>query len=208
MLSDKGHVIDASVLLLFLLVNEEGLLGDLLGWPLRVPVAVYDPEDRSLPLGASPRLDMLSEVRQAVKHYEREAASGRDPESLCKVRRVDSLYEEGLLVAEAMSTQEHGLANRLQSSNTANFGLRAPLGAGSAACVAIASNRRWTIITEDSDVLVVLARLGRNQGYKHEKIRELLFRAASERLITKGAANRIHSDMVSHGFWDSVCPFP
>lgn len=49
MSSDHKHIIDTVVLLYFLLVGEEELLCTLVGTPLQVPLAVYDPEDRDLP---------------------------------------------------------------------------------------------------------------------------------------------------------------
>ena len=52
MSSDDKHIIDTVVLLYFLLVGEEELLCTLVGTPLQVPLAVYDPEDRNLPLAA------------------------------------------------------------------------------------------------------------------------------------------------------------
>jgi hypothetical protein len=77
-LSEGSHIIDTVVLMYFLLVGREALLGDLMGRPLQVPLAVYDPEDRKLQEGASPRSELLSEMRQAVRHYEAaaEAADG------------------------------------------------------------------------------------------------------------------------------------
>lgn len=208
MLSDNCHVIDTAVLLYFLLVKEEVLLGDLLGWPLRVPLAVYDPEDQTSPPGALPRSDLLSEMRQAVRHYERVAGSNGDTESLMRVSNVDTLYEEGRLVIEAMSTQEQRFADGLQGTGAAKFELRAPLGPGGAACVAIAFERRWTLITEDSDALSVLARLRPKRNYRYEQIRELLMRAANEDLITSGEANQIYTEMVSYGFWGSRPSLP
>ena len=50
MSSDGSHVLDTVVLLYFLLADEEELLGELIGWPFRVPFAVYDPEERAMPL--------------------------------------------------------------------------------------------------------------------------------------------------------------
>ena len=208
MLSDNGHIIDTAVLLCFLLVKEVTLLGNLLGWPLRVPFAVYDPEERTLLPGEPPRSDLLSEMRQAVMHYERVAESNGDTESLVRVSSVDNLYEDGRLVTEAMSAQEQRFANRMQRTSTGNSARQALLGPGGAACVAIAIERRWTLVTEDSDALRMLARLRPKQNHRSEQIRELLVRAAKRKLLTKEAANGIYAEMVSCGFWGSLFPFP
>ena len=208
MSSDESHVLDTVVLLYFLLADEEELLGELIGWPFRVPFAVYDPEERAMPLESSPQPDLLSEMRQIVRYYDNIAASTGDTESLSRVSRVDRLHDERRLVAEAMDTLEQRLADQLQGPSASQFGLQAPLGPGEAACVAIAHRRDWTLVTDDSDALKVLSGLSGDKPYRYERIRKLLVRAADERTITRDQANRIHAEMKAHGFWDSTCPFP
>ena len=208
MSSDESHVLDTVVLLYFLLADEEELLGELIGWPFRVPFAVYDPEERAMPLESSPQPDLLSEMRQIVRYYDNIAASNGDTESLWKVSRVDRLHDERRLVAEAMDPLEQRLADQLQGPYASQFGLQAPLGPGEAACVAIAHRRDWTLATDDSDALKVLSGLSGDKPYRYERIRKLLVRAADERTITRDQANRIHAEMKAHGFWDSTCPFP
>ena len=208
MSSDESHVLDTVVLLYFLLADEEELLGELIGWPFRVPFAVYDPEERAMPLESSPQPDLLSEMRQIVRYYDNIAASNGDTESLRRVSRVDRLHDERRLVAEAMDPLEQRLADQLQGPYASQFGLQAPLGPGEAACVAIAHRRDWTLATDDSDALKVLSGLSGDKPYRYERIRKLLVRAADERTITRDQANRIHAEMKAHGFWDSTCPFP
>ncbi len=208
MSSDESHVLDTVILLYFLLADEEELLGELIGWPFRVPFAVYDPEERAIPLESSPQPDLLSEMRQIVRYYDNIAASNGDTESLWKVSRVDRLHDERRLVAEAMDPLEQRLADQLQGPYASQFGLQAPLGPGEAACVAIAHQRDWTLVTDDSDALKVLSGLSGDKPYRYERIRKLLVRAADERTITRDQANRIHAEMKAHGFWDSTCPFP
>ena len=207
MSSEDEHILDTVVLLYFLLADEEELLGELIGWPFMVPFAVYDPEERVIPLESSPRADLLSEMRQAVRYYDRVAKSTGDTESLWRVSRVDRLHDEGRLVVEALELVEQPLADGLQGTDATQFGLKAPLGAGEAACVAIAHQRDWTIVTDDGDALKALDRLRPNGAYNYERIRKLLIRAAREQLITEDSANRIHAEMVSRGFWDSSPPF-
>ena len=208
MSSDGSHVLDTVVLLYFLLADEEELLGELIGWPFRVPFAVYDPEDRAIPLESSSQPDLLSEMRQIVRYYDNIAESNGDTESLRRVSGVDRLHDERRLVAEAMDPLEQRLADQLQGPYASQFGLQAPLGPGEAACVAIAHRRDWTLATDDSDALKVLSGLSGDKPYRYERIRKLLVRAADERTITRDQANRIHAEMKAHGFWDSTCPFP
>lgn len=210
MSSDRTHILDTVVLLYFLLVGEHELLLNLLGSPLHVPLAVYDPSDRSISGHASHRTDLLSEMRQAVLHYETTVLSGAAHRILLdRVRRVDRLYDKTQLTTIAMTDTESGLAARLQSRSEAlRYGLRVPLGAGEAACVAIAWERSWTIATDDSAALIALDRLHGERTYAYERIRKLLVRAADDAWISKARANDIHSEMRNVGFWDSGVPFP
>lgn len=138
----SNHIIDTVVLLYFLLVEETYLLGTLLGRPLQVPLAVYDPADRTLPPAALRRSDLLSEMRQSIRHYEHAATSGGLPNPLAAtVGYVDTLHEQGTLVPVTMTPDERLLAAKLQSSEVADYGLSVPLGAGEAACIAISYHR-------------------------------------------------------------------
>ena len=207
MSSDSRHIIDTVVLLYFLLAEQEELLVALLGHPLQAPLAVYDPEDRTLPPSARLRSELLSEMRQALRHYEGAASTGGDAESLTRVARVDALHDEGSLVAVPMTGEEQLLAARLQSSEAAEYGLRVPLGPGEAACIAISFARGWTIVTDDSDAFKVLDALHGKRVYRYERIRRLLVRAANQGLATREEVNAIHATMRAHGFWDLGRPF-
>ncbi len=207
MSSDDKHIIDTVVLLYFLLVGEEELLCTLVGTPLQVPLAVYDPEDRDLPLTAGRRAELLSEMRQAVGHYESAARLTGDDDSLSRVSRIDSLYDESRLVSVPMTPKERLLAAKLESVDALDHGVRVPLGPGEAACVAISFERDWTIATDDTDALKVLKRLHRGRHFRYERIRKLLIRAVEEGHVTREEANRLHTAMRSHGFWDTGQPF-
>ena len=207
MSSDGKHIVDTVVLLYFLLVGEEDLLCTLIGTPLCVPLTVYDPEDRDLPATARTRTELLSEMRQAVGHYESSARLTGDADSLSRVSRIDSLYDESRLVPVPMTAEERLLAARLQSDDAREYGVRVPLGPGEAACVAISFERDWTIATDDSDALKVLENLHGNRAFRYERIRKLLIRAAEEGHVTHEEANGLHAAMRSHGFWDSGRPF-
>jgi len=208
--SDQDHIVDTVVLLYFLLVDEVDLLSDLIGTPLRVPVAVYDPEDRSVPAEALRHSELLSEMHQSIRHYEVSTRTGSASSDLLdRVLRVNALYESGALTVVEMAKQEAILAARLQSrSKVADYGLRVPLGAGEAACVAIAWERGWTVTTDDEAALRVLDKLHGDRTYAYERIRKLLMRAADEDRITESSANEIHTAMRDLGFWDSGAPFP
>lgn len=214
MLSEGSHIIDTVVLMYFLLVGRETLLGDLLGRPLQVPVAAYDPEDRRPPEGTSPSSELLSEMRQAVRHYEAAAeaaveseSSDHEIESFNRIKRIDDLYGEGSLVTVAMTSEELLLAAQLQSCDASVHGLNVGLGPGEAACVAISHTRGWTIATDDADAFKVLDRLHAGHDYPYERIRKLLVRAADEGRISREEANRQHDEMRALGFWDSGQPF-
>lgn len=214
-MSEGTHIIDTVVLMYFLLAGQEGLLGRLLGWPLQVPTTVYDPDDRSPSTQTSAQPELLSEMRDVVRHYEHAAAQAEEAEpsehaaqSLHRIKRVDALHDEGRLTPVEMSASERPLAAGLVGRGAAGYGLKVPLGSGEAACVAIAYERGWTIATDDAAALQVLERLCDGQDYPYERIRKLLRRAADEGHITPSEANRLHAEMCSLGFWDSGQPCP
>lgn len=207
---DQETVLDTVVLMYFLLVGEGNLLAELLGDPLRAPRAVYDPEDRGLPEEAMRHIDLLSEMRQAVSHYETNARlSDIDPGLVDQIRHVDDLFDSGNMTVVDMSEDERAFAAALQSRDgIAGYDLRVPLGPGEAACVAIAWKRGWKIATDDTAALKVLEKLHGGHTYPYERIRKLLVRAAEMGHITKERANEIHAEMRDLGFWDSGIPFP
>jgi predicted nucleic acid-binding protein len=208
--SDEECIVDTVVLLYFLLVGEGELLLELVGDPLSVPVSVYDPGDRSLPNETFRRSDLLSEMRQAVRHYEVAArTAGSSAEVVDRVRYVDELFDQSRLTVVEMTDAEALVAARLQSRDAvAEYGLRAPLGSGEAACVAVSYERTWAIATDDDDAFKVLDGLHDDQTYAYERIRKLLIRAVEEKRITEGRTNEIHAEMRDLGFWDTGTPFP
>ena len=207
MSSEREHILDTVVLLYFLLAEREDLLGDLVTWPFRVPYAVFDPDDWTGATKPKRRPDLVSEIRQAEEYFEYAAHETGDTGATFKINKVERLYAEGLIVVEAMKPDERRLADELQGSRALRLGLRASLGPGESACIAIAYKRQWTLVTDDNDALKVLSRLHGNRNFRYERIRRLLIRAAVEGRVTEEEANRIHGSMVSYGFWDSQRPF-
>lgn len=211
MSSERRCIVDTSVLLYFLLVEKDALLLDLLANPIAVPLAVYDPDDRGLPAEALRHSDLLSEMHQAIRHYEVVARTGGQPPVLLeRVQRVHELFDSGHLHVVEMTNEELEVSADLQSrSGVRAYGLKAPLGPGESACVAIAWKRSWTIVTDDEAALVVLDRIhGGKRNYPYERIRKLLIRAGESRHITKETANLLHHQMCDLGFWDRGTPFP
>lgn len=202
-------IIDTVVLLYFMLTRREQLLLRLLGSPLRVPLVVYDPEEEGLPIPALQRAELLSEMRQAIRHYEiRARTSPADKARFERLRKIDDLHRKGLLETVSLVDDEQQLAADLQSREAiARFTVRTPLGAGEASCVAIAFRRGWTIATDDTDALTVLSELHGGGDFAFHRIRSLLIRAGNEGLVTRDESNRIHEEMRSEGFWDVGTPF-
>lgn len=208
MSSDRPTIVDTSVLLYFLLVGHDELLRHLIGEPLRCPLSVFDPADRSFSETKLVRSDLLSEFRQAIRHYEFATQLGIEPVLLERVKKVDVLYGEGSLEYVEMRDEELRFAALLQSSEGATeHGLRMPLGPGEAACQAIAWNRDWTIASDDEDALKVLDGMSGGRTYPYERVRRLLTRAAEEDRISVSEANTLHFEMQRLGFWDSTAPF-
>jgi hypothetical protein len=208
--SNFAAVVDTVVLMYFLLTEQEELLFALLGEPIGLPLSVYDPSEGEVGAASARRRDLLSEMRQVVHHYEvaqRTDKSAR--ETLLRVKRVQALIDSGRIAIIELTDAELRLAARLQDPQTTlELGLKAPLGPGEAACVAIAQGRGLVIATDDTDALRALENLQGNRDFPFERIRKLLIRAAISGLITRGDANFIHAQMREHGFWDKGQPFP
>lgn len=200
---------DTVVLMYFLLVGREELLFSLIGEPIGLPLAVYDPSENPLLDDPRRRSDLLSEMHQAIRHYA--IGSRGDPsskESLDRLCRIQDIYNTKRIQCVVLSPDEANLAAYLQSHDClTEFGLKFPLGPGEASCVAIAWLRGVCVATDDNDALHVLEQLHDHREFPHERIRRLLVRAATSALITRGDANLIHEEMRRHGFWDTGRPF-
>lgn len=207
-MSSPKSVVDTVVLRYFLLVGRADLLVTLLGAPLGVPRVVYDPDDGNAPL------DFKSELRRSVAEQRRrgsDAALERDVRELSRLRAdrlevADKLYLDGQLVVIDHTPDELGLVGQLTSpSGCKAFNLRFPLDPGEAACLAIGVQRSLVVATDDNDALKARESFASPPSY--ERIRRLLVRAVTEKLITKATANGLHDEMREHGFWDSTPPF-
>lgn len=208
------HITDTSVLMYFLLADAFELLLKLLGSPIQVPIDVYDPEDAQTENAwqrrrGKQRENIFSEVRRGIMHYDIKAAKGGSDEDLMRLRQVDTKYSEGRILPIRMRSEERNLAAALMSVKGAKkYGINSVLGAGEAACVAIAHHRKWVIATDDNGAFRVMDFLHDGRTYRYERIRKLLKRAADEGLIMKSEANRIHRVMTIKSFWDKELPFP
>ena len=202
-------VVDTVVLMYFFFVDRAELLLQLVGTPIAVPRIVFDPDDDNAPaaakseLGRSVAYQHRLAVDPARQHDERVLASVRAE----RLTRAGEMYRTGELAVIDMTEDERRTLAKLTSpTGCRKFGLKFPLQAGEAACIAIAVHRNMTIATDDSDALKALKFFPRPPEY--ERIRKLLIRAATEGFVTRDEANRIHVEMRSSGFWDSRLPFP
>ena len=208
MSSDQNHILDTGVLLYFLLAEESDLLLMLLGTPLTVPLAVYDPSEPRSSDTPAPQPGIASEMRAAIRYHEDAPNQLTLGNTSARVRIVDELYDRGDLVTTSMSTSEQEMAADLASGEITASKRRLRLAAGEAACVAIAVTRDWIIVTDDGDALRAMDAIRGTAAYPYERIRRLLTRAAAEGIITRGRANELHAEMRMHGFWDKTQPFP
>jgi predicted nucleic acid-binding protein len=116
------------------------------------------------------------------------------------------MHGRGELRVVDLDESELATFGRLTSKDgVRELGLRFPLGAGEAACVALAVSRGWVLATDDQDALTALEAL--DPGHAYERIRRLLQRAASWGLISEIEANTLHTEMRHLGFRDSDLPF-
>jgi len=203
-------VVDTVVLRYFLLVDEAELLLRLLGAPIGTPRIVYDNDE-----AAHMPEDARSEITRSISYQQRASAdAARDADARQEAARnaerlqqLEGLRGSGRLVILDMSDQELALVGRLTSpSRCKEFGLRFPLDAGEAACLAIAVERGLVLATDDADALRALGQHA--PGHPYERIRKLLIRAGDDGLCTNERANEIHREMRRLGFWDRGDPFP
>lgn len=204
-------IVDTVIAHYFLLADAFDLLLDLLGRPIYVPRVVFDPDESH---AASEAEASLSEIGRNIRYEERLArsfgASEERDRARCNGERLRSLagyVKPGGVEVADMADAELVLFGQLTASNPdPDLGLLLPLGAGEAACLAIALKRDYVVATDDSDALRALARLRPDHPY--ERIRRLLQRAAREEMLSRAEANRLHERMRALGFWDRELPFP
>lgn len=204
----SAAVLDTVVLRYFLLVGRQDLLLALLGTPLRVPRVVFDPDDEKAPEASS------SEISRSV-WFQEQVAKGRGrlrgareqaARNAQRLRAIRTMHANGEVSVVDLTDAELGLFGELTSAEGARgLGLQLPLGAGEAACLAVAVTRGWILATDDQDALRALHRL--SPGHPYERIRRLLQRATQSGLVTQGEANAIHAEMRALGFWDTTAPF-
>lgn len=203
-----GTVVDTVVLHYFLLADRIELLMELLQPPIGVPRIVYDPDD------AEGSDETVSELRRNIRYEQRIAraadvdrvARDRARDQAARLQRIDHFIGGQIDVLDLTHDELDILARLTAQPPEASLGLIVPLGAGEAACIAVALGRQRVLATDDNDALRVLQKLHRIHPY--ERIRRLLIRASNAGLISEKEANKIHMQMRDAGFWDSTAPFP
>ncbi len=202
-------VVDTVVLRNFALVDETDLLIRLLREPIGTSRVVYDDSE-------APHLpdDSRSEITRSIAYQQRASADpardqGAPREAARNAERlaaIASLHQSGRLTIVDLTDEELDIVGRLTSpSSSKEFGLRFPLDAGEAACLAIAVNRGLVLATDDSDVLRALDH--HKPGHPYERIRQLLTRAGDGGLCSPQRANEIHREM-RRLVWDHDDPSP
>lgn len=206
-LSDLPAVVDTVVLRYFLLVDQFDLLLQVLGAPIMAPRVVYDPDDRSNEVSHS-------EIARSIQHQEDRAADpnvsqAERERAMQFASRLSSIHDHLLsdrITPVEMDIQERFLYSRLCSDKSSSeYGAAFPLNDGEAACLAIAVERGWMLVTDDNDALRALQIL--RKGHPYRRIRRILIDAAEAGLIDSTEANRIHAEMKRCGFWDTTPPF-
>jgi hypothetical protein len=202
-------IVDTVVLMYFLLAGAEDVLLERAGRPLAIPRIVYDPDE-----GADIPEVAMSEMTRGVTFQRRTASDlARNPEARLqatqnahRLQSVHALYSAGHLVVIDLEEKELMLVSSLTSpSGCHGFGLRFPLGAGEAACLAIAVRRQMVLATDDTDALKALRSIDEKLPY--ERIRKLLIGAVDAGRMSHEQANSVHGEMCRLGFWDTERPF-
>lgn len=200
-------VVDTVVLRYFLLVDQFELLLQVLGEPLRVSRVVYDPEDAGDERAMSEMGRSIHvQTERSVDKSRREKERKRAHRFATRLAAIHGHASEGTISVIDMSESEREIFSRLSSDDhVAEFGLTFPLDEGEAATLAIAIERGWVFVSDDSDALTAMRHIRRRHPY--QRIRKILIAAADEGAVTRDEANAIHSEMRMCGFWDMTSPF-
>lgn len=179
-----------------------GILGSLLGSPLRVPSAVFAADADAVSPAAR------SELRLGLDYHRRKLAAldPADSDYLREQTLVDrfaSLYRlvaNGALVVEDMSFAELGRYAELTDRAYCRANNLPPrLHRGEAAALAVAEGRNWILATDDEDGLKAALTL----KVPTQRTRGLLGQAVSGNLLPLHDAMRLHAEMRANGFWDA-----
>jgi len=203
---ERPVIADTVVVNYFLAVGLIRLLEKVLGSPVQVPRAVFDPDE-----GDGIAKEAASELRRGLWLHRDRSKEKRLPvevqqrsvRALPHFESLPVLVTEGVLVVIDLQDEERETFARLRDRRfVAQFSLVAGLGRGEAASLAIAVNRNYDIATDDQDAIKILKSL--RPDLKAIRIRALLRRGVDSRLLTTKQARGIHMEMLRAGFWDKA----
>lgn len=204
---DVPWIADTVIIRNFLLVNRMDVLLELAGGNVCVPSEVLHPDD--FRAAAPAPLGPLSELGRGLWLYRERASDPHLKETdqalltarLARFESLPDLLQRAAIRVVELADSELMLFARLRDREfLTTLGLRR-LGAGEAACLAVATSRGWVLATDDGDALRALASLA--PGHPYRRTRQVLELAVSEGLLSCGEARSIHHSMVrEHGFWD------
>lgn len=200
-------VVDTVVLRYFLLADRFELLLQVLGQPLIVSRVVYDPEDAGDERAMSEMVRSIHvQSQRSVDKSRREEERKRADRFATRLAAIHGHSADGTISVIDMRESELKLFSRLSSDDhVAEFGLTFPLDEGEAASLAIAIQRGWVFVSDDSDALKAMRSIKRSPPY--QRIRKILIEAADLGLVSQSEANTIHTEMRMCGFWDVTAPF-
>lgn len=204
-LSERSVVCDTVVVNYFLAVGQIELLAETLGGTIRIPRAVFDPEE---PAGVAD--EVASELTKGLRLHRRRTETGaaegelqaRSARALPHFERLPQLCADGLLDVLEMTADELATYAQLRDrEHVTQFGLIAALGRGEAAALAIARSRRFDVATDDQDAIRALVALA--PDLQVLRIRQLLVDASDRGIISRATARQLHEAMRGAGFWDT-----
>jgi predicted nucleic acid-binding protein len=202
---ERPVVADTVVVNYFLATGAFDLLRALLGGAIRVPRAVFDPDE---PDSVDERA--ASELRRGLRLHRRrvddpeigKALRERSARALPHFERLESRVADGeLQILDLTADELTCFANLRDPAYVSQFSLAAGLGRGEAAALSIALARGYGLATDDEDAIKVAGAL--NPELEIHRIRSLLARGVNLGVMTRERALKLHADMVGAGFWDS-----
>lgn len=204
---DAPWIADTVIIRNFLLIDRMDVLLELAGGSVFVPSEVLHPDDFSIATPAP--LGPLGELGRGLWLYRERLNDPQLNETnravladrLARFESLPDLMERGNIQVVELGDAELALFARLRDRKfLGSLGLKR-LGAGEAACLAVAISRGWVLATDDSDALRALDSLA--PGCVYRRTRQLLELAVGEGLLSCEDARSMHHSMVHrYGFWD------
>jgi hypothetical protein len=201
----SGYAADTMVLAMFVDAGRASLLSDLAGGRLYVTPSVIDP-DETPPFVRQPIAEFAKGVFAAQRDLSRRVHAKRIERRTAFYQAVGMAWQPvSLSYPELVRARYFASPAARLDARRANPALRVTrTSAGEAECAAVAVTRGWTLWSDDTTIVNLLAAL--HPGHPVERISHLLMRAVREGLLPCQEAADLYNDVFKRmlGLWTSL----